>query len=70
MKKEIETINKNQEEMKNTIFEVTSTLEGITTRLDEAEGQICELEDKVEKNTQLDQLHKNRFKNMKTAKGN
>ena len=34
------------------------------------EGQICELEDKVEKNTQLDQLHKNRFKNMKTAKGN
>ena len=37
MKKEIEAINKNQEEMKNTIFETKNTLERITSRLDEAE---------------------------------
>ena len=37
MKKEIETINKNQEEMNNKISEIKNTLEGITSRLDEAE---------------------------------
>ena len=37
MKKEIGTINKNQEEMKSTISEIKNTLEGITRRLDEAE---------------------------------
>ena len=36
MRKEIETINKNQKEMKNTIPEIKHTLEGITRRLDEA----------------------------------
>ena len=30
MKREIETINKNQEEMKNTTFEIKYTLEGFT----------------------------------------
>ena len=51
MKKEIETMNKNQEEMKNTISEMKNIQEGIKIRLDEAEGQISKLEDKVEKNT-------------------
>ena len=51
MKKEIETNNKDQKEMKNTISELKNT-EGIKSRLDEAEDQITELEDKVEKNTQ------------------
>ena len=37
MKKEIETINKGQEEMKNTISELKNTVEGIKSRLDEAE---------------------------------
>ena len=49
MKKEIEIINKGQEEMKNTIFELKNTVEGIKSRLDEAEDQISELEHKVEK---------------------
>ena len=49
MKKEIETINKGQEEMKNTISELKNTVEGIKSRLDEAEDRIGELEDKVEK---------------------
>ena len=43
MKKEIETINKGQEEMKNTISELKNTGEGITSRLDEAEDRISEL---------------------------
>ena len=33
MKKEIETINKGQEEMKNTISEVKNTVEGIKAHL-------------------------------------
>ena len=49
MKKEIETINKGQEEMKNIISELKNTEEGMKSRLDEAEDQISELEDKVEK---------------------
>ena len=40
MKKEIETIKKGQEEMKNTIFELKNTGEGIKSRLDEAEDRI------------------------------
>ena len=47
MKKEIETISKNQEEMKNTIPEIKNILEGITNKQDEGEDQISELEDKV-----------------------
>ena len=49
MKKEIETINKCQEEMKNTISELKNIVEGSKSRLDEAEDRISELEDKVEK---------------------
>ena len=37
MKKEIETINKGQEEMKNTIPQLKNTVEGKKSRLDEAE---------------------------------
>ena len=45
MKKEIETINKSQEEMKNTISELKNTVEGMKSRLNEAEDWISELED-------------------------
>ena len=51
-KKEIETINKGQEEMKNTISELKNTVEGIKSRPDEAEDRISKLEDNIEKNTQ------------------
>ena len=64
MKKEIETINKNQEEMNNKILEIKSTLEGITSSLDEAEDQISELEDQVERNTQIEQLHEKTLKKL------
>ena len=40
MKKEIETIYKRQEEKKNTISELKNTVEGIKSRLDEAEEWI------------------------------
>ena len=52
VKKEIETINKKkQKEINNKNLEIKNTLEGITSRQDEAENQITELEDKGEKNT-------------------
>ena len=48
--------------MQNTISEIKNTLEGITSRLDEAEDQISALENKVERNTEVEQLHKKRIK--------
>ena len=62
MKKEIETINKGQEEKKNTISELKNTVEGIKLRLDEAEDWISELEDKVEKNIQNEQEKEKRLR--------
>ena len=44
MKKEIETINKGQEEMKKTISELKNTVEGIKSRLYETEDLISKLE--------------------------
>ena len=35
--------------MKNKIPELKNTVEGIKSRLDEADNRICQLEDKVEK---------------------
>ena len=59
MKKEIETINKGQREMKNTISELKNTIERIKSRLYEAEDSISRLEDKVgKKNTQKEQEKK------------
>ena len=46
---------KDQSEIRNAIFEINNTLGGINSRLDEAENQICDLEDKAEENTQAGQ---------------
>ena len=62
MNKEIETINKGQEEMKNTMSELKNTVEGIKSRLDEAEDWISQLEDKVGKNTQNEQEKEKRLR--------
>ena len=48
MKKEIEPVNKGQEEMKNTISELKNTVQGIKIRLYETEDWIRKLEEKVE----------------------
>ena len=53
MTKEIESINKNQEKMKNTIFEIKNTLEGITSRLDEEEERTSKVKDKIKTNTRV-----------------
>ena len=62
MKKEIETINKGQEKVKNTISELNNTVEGIKSRFDDAEDQISELDDKVGKNTQKEQEKEKRIR--------
>ena len=62
MKREIETINRGQEEMKNAISELKNTVEGIKSRLDEAEDWISRLEDMVDKNTQKEQEKKKRLR--------
>ena len=61
MDKEIETINTNQEKY-NFWNNKKKTLEGITSRLDEAEDWITEQEDKWERNTQVEQLYEKRLK--------
>ena len=63
MKKGIETLNKNQMEMKNAISEMKNTLEGSKSRLDEPEDWISELEDKVEKYTQSEQWNEKKRPN-------
>ena len=55
-------ITKNQEKMKNTISEITNSLEVITSRLDEAEDWTSELEHKVERNTYVEQQHEKRLR--------
>ena len=46
MKKDIQTFNKGQEEIKNKISELKNTVEGIKIRLDEKQDRISELEKK------------------------
>ena len=60
MKNHIETIKKDQSKIKNAISEINNTLERINSRLDEAEDTISVLEDKVEKNTQVEQQKEKR----------
>ena len=42
MKKDIEIIKKDQSKIKNAIFEINNTFEGINSRLDETEHQISD----------------------------
>ena len=67
MKKEIGTINKGQEEMKNTITKLKKTVEGMKSRPDEAQDRISELENKVEKNTQKEQEKERRLRKNEEA---
>ena len=63
-----ESINKDLEELKNkhaeanTITEIKNTLEGINSRISEAEGQIGDLEDKMVEITSEEQNKVNRMK--------
>ena len=68
MEKMQESINKDLEELKNkhaeanTITEIKNTLEGINSRISEAEGQIGDLEDKMVEITSEEQNKVNRMK--------
>ena len=44
MKKDIETIKKNQSEMKDTLTKMKNNLQGINSGVDEAKNQISDLE--------------------------
>ena len=64
-KKDIEKIDKDKEEMKNTISELKNTAEGMKSRLIEAEDWISELEGKVEKKLLREQEKEKRLKKKK-----
>ena len=51
----METIKKNQSEMKDTLNEMKNNLQGINSRVDEAKNQISNLEYKKAKNTQQEE---------------
>ena len=51
----MEAINKNQSEMKETLIKIKNNLQGINSRIDEAENQISDLEYKKVKNAPSDQ---------------
>ena len=61
MKKDIEAMKKDQSQIKNAISEINNTLEGIISKLDEAEDWNSNLEDKVEKNNQSEQQKKKKL---------
>ena len=53
--------------MSNTITELKTTLEGINSRITEAEEQINDLEDRIVEITATEQNIKNEGKEMKTV---
>lgn len=65
LNKELENIKNNEIELKNTITEMKSTLEGINSRLNEEEW-ITELEDRVVEIIMAEQKRK-KWKEIKTA---
>ena len=62
MKKDIETMNKNQLEMKDAISEMLNILERIKSILHEVEDQIIKLLTKIEKNAESQQKYLKRLK--------
>ena len=67
MKKMQEMFTKNLEELKNKQIEINKTLEGINSRLIEAEERINDLEDTMVKITATEQNIEKRIKEMKTT---
>ena len=62
-----EMFTKGQEELKNKQAERNNILEGIKSRITEAEEQIIDLEDRMVEITVTEQNIENRMKEMKTA---
>ena len=55
LSKDLSSIKKIQSEMKDTLIEIEKNLQGINSRVDEADYQISNLEYKKAKNTQSEQ---------------
>ena len=53
--------------MKNTINEIKNTLEGINSRITEAEEQVSDLEDKIVEITTAEQNKEKRMKKLRTV---
>ena len=62
---EIENIKKEQIRTEETITEMKNTLEGISSRLEDAEEQISNLEDRLAEITQLKQQKEKETKKLK-----
>ena len=62
----METLKKNQLKMKDTLTE-NNNLQGISSRVDEAENQISDLEYKEAKNTQSEQQEEKRIQKNKDS---
>ena len=62
----LEELKNKQREMNNTITEIKITLEGINSRITEAEERISDLEDRWNSRPQ-NRIKKNEWKEMKTA---
>ena len=60
--KHLEELKNNQTEMNNTITEMKTTLEGINSRITEAEEQISDLEDGMVEFTAVEQNKEKRMK--------
>ena len=65
--KHLEELNNKQTEMNNTITERKNTLEGISSRITEAEEWISDLEDRMVEFTVVEQNKEKRMKRNETA---
>ena len=65
MREDMETIKKNQSEMKDILTEMKVNLQGISSRVDEAKNQNSNLEYKKAKNTQLELQKEKRIKKIR-----
>ena len=61
-KKDLEELKNKQTEMNNTVTEMKTTLEGINSRITEAEEPISDLEDKLVEFTAMEQNKEKRMK--------
>lgn len=55
--------------MKSDIAEIKNTLDGINSRLEEAEDWISEWEDRIEKNAHLEQQLEEKLRNRRRVEG-
>ena len=61
LSEDLSSIKKTQSEMKDTLIEIKTNLQGNNSEVDEAENQINDLEHKEAKNNQSEQQEENRI---------